>query len=143
MERFLIKAAVFLSSAAAALALTSLMLGSDFDLKLSGLITATVFFALAQSLLSPLIERQIEKRARAVVGGVGIISTFVALLITATLTSGLQIHGFGTWAAATLLVWLITAIGVWVLPGVFSSDKPKGSDGDTKVIDRPGDAGKD
>ncbi|WP_062308157.1 hypothetical protein [Demequina subtropica] len=142
MERFLIKAAVFLSSAAAALALTSLMLGSDFELKLSGLITATVFFALAQSLLSPLIERQIEKRARAVVGGVGIISTFVALFITATLTSGLTIHGFGTWAAATLLVWLITAIGVWVLPGVFSSERKGRGEGDTKVIDAPGDVTK-
>lgn len=125
MERFLIKAAVFLSSAAAALALTSLMLGSDFELKISGLITATVVFALAQSLLSPLIERQVHRRAPAVVGGVGIISTFVALLITATLTNGLTIHGFGTWAAATLLVWLITAIGVWVLPGVFGRGSRK------------------
>ncbi|WP_062520120.1 phage holin family protein [Demequina silvatica] len=131
MERFLLKAAVFLASAVTALALTSLMLGEDFELEISGLITATVIFALAQSLLSPLIERQIHKRARAVVGGVGIISTFVALLITATLTSGLTIHGFGTWAAGTLLVWLITAIGVWVLPGLFDKigdkgDKPAG-----------------
>ncbi|WP_062385177.1 phage holin family protein [Demequina iriomotensis] len=128
MERFLLKAAVFLASAVVALALTSLILGSDFELKISGLITATVIFALAQSLLSPIIERQIHKRARAVVGGVGIISTFVALLITATLTSGLAIHGFGAWAGGTLLVWLITAIGVWVLPGIFGriGDKPEG-----------------
>ncbi len=134
MERFLLKAAVFLASAIVALSLTSLMLGEDFELKISGLLTATVLFALAQSLLSPLIERQIHKRAPAVVGGVGIISTFVALLITATLTSGLTIDGFGTWAAGTLLVWLITAIGVWVLPGIFSSDsrKDKGT-----AVDKP------
>ncbi|MDN4475846.1 phage holin family protein [Demequina sp. SYSU T00192] len=134
MERFLLKAAVFLASAVAALALTSLLLGDDFQLKISGLITATVIFALAQSLLSPLIERQIEKRARAVVGGVGIISTFVALLITATLTSGLSIHGFGAWAGGTLLVWLITAIGVWVLPGIFDRMGDKGDKG--KAVDK-------
>ena len=80
MERFLIKAAVFLSSAAAALALTSLILGSDFELKISG-------------------------------------------LITATLTSGLTIHGLGTWIAATVLVWLVTAIATWVLPLIFLHNK--------------------
>lgn len=124
------RAAIFLASAAAALWLTSLLL-DGFKLEFpEGLIAATVVFALAQAFLSPLVEKLTQRHADALLGGVGILSTFVALLVTVLLGAGLTIEGLGTWAGAILLVWLITAIATWVLPGIFGrfSDKPASSE---------------
>jgi hypothetical protein len=55
----------------------------------------------------------------AFLGGVGLVSTFVALLIASVVASGLVITGWQTWLLATLVVWLVTALATVTLPLLF------------------------
>jgi hypothetical protein len=50
------------------------------------------------------------------IGGVALISTFVALLITAILTDGVSISGIGSWIGATVVVWVGSLLAVFILP---------------------------
>ena len=121
MIRFLIRIAIFFGSALLALWVTDLLL-EDFTLGYpQGLVVAAVIYALIQAILSPLIVKITAKNASALMGGVGIISTFIALWLTTIFTGdeGLNITGTTGWLLGTLLVWLITAIAGWVLPLIF------------------------
>lgn len=122
MIRILIRAAIFLATAALGLVVTALIL-DDFRLSLYGFLTAIVVFALAQGLLSPFIFKMTRRYASALIGGVGLVSTFVALLIASLFPGGLTIAGVGTWVVATLVVWLITALGAWLLPLLVLKDR--------------------
>ncbi len=115
MIRFMIRAAIFLATAALGLLAAALIL-PDFQLSLSGLLVAIIVFALAQSILAPFIFKVARRYAPALVGGIGLVSTFVALLIASLVGDGLAITGIGTWILGTLIVWLVTALGAWLLP---------------------------
>jgi putative membrane protein len=71
-------------------------------------IVAVVIFTLAAVLLKPLIERAAGEYASGVTWVAGLVTTFLALLVTDTLSDGLQIDGAGTWVMATVVVWLGT-----------------------------------
>lgn len=115
MLRFLIRLAIYLGTAALALVITSLIL-TGFRISASGFLIAIGVFALAQSILTPFIINMARKYAPAVLGGIGLVSTFVALLIASFFPGGLAISGIDTWVLASLIVWLITALGGWLLP---------------------------
>lgn len=118
MVRFLINTLIFLGSSALGIWVTSLIL-EDFTVNFVGLLIAAVIFTVAQGLLSPFIFKMTTKYANAFIGGVGLLSTFVALLITTLLVDDLAIDGVTTWILGTILVWLVTAIATWVLPLIF------------------------
>ena len=115
MLRFLIRLAIYLGTAALALVITSLIL-TGFRISASGFLIAIGVFALAQSILTPFIVNMARKYAPAVLGGIGLVSTFVALLIASFFPGGITISGIDTWVLASLIVWLITALGGWLLP---------------------------
>lgn len=116
MIRLLIRAAIYLGSAALAVWVTSLILAENMSVPLNALLWIAVIFAVVQAILSPLIFKITRNHANALIGGVGLLSTFVSLLITTLLVDTFTIDGVGTWIAATVLIWLITAIATWVLP---------------------------
>ncbi len=116
MLRFLIRLAIYLGTAALALLIASLLLGERFAIQASGFLIAIGVFALAQSILTPFIINMARKYAPAVLGGIGLVSTFVALLIASLFPGGLSITGIDTWILASLIVWLVTALGGWLLP---------------------------
>jgi uncharacterized membrane protein YvlD (DUF360 family) len=122
MLRFLIRLAIYLGTAALALFITSLIL-PGFRISASGFLIAIGVFALAQSILTPFIINMARKYAPAVLGGIGLVSTFVALLIASFFPGGLTITGIDTWVLASLIVWLITALGGWLLPLLFLRGK--------------------
>ncbi len=115
MVRLIVNAAIYLGSAALGLFITSLIL-EDFKVTVSGLIVSAVIFAILQSILGPFILKMTHKYASALTGGVGLLSTFVALLLTTLLTTGLTISGLSTWIAGVVIVWLVTALATWLLP---------------------------
>lgn len=115
MIRLLIRAVVYLVSAAIGLIVASAVL-DDFHLHAGGFIVALVIFALAQLILGPFIARVVRNNAEALLGGVGLVSTFVALLIASLIGDGLEINGVAAWIAGTVIVWLVTAIATMVVP---------------------------
>jgi uncharacterized membrane protein YvlD (DUF360 family) len=124
MVRFLIRAGIFLGTAAIALLLIALLVPGA-KLSVAGFIIAVLVFAVAQSLLAPLADKLTREHAPALIGGVGLVSTFVALLIASLFPGGLVITGIGSWVLATVIGWVVTALGSWLLPKLFLKDKPR------------------
>ena len=115
MIRFLIRAAIFVGTAALGLLVAALVL-SGVEISISGFLVAVGVFALAQSLLAPFIFNVARQHASPMLGGIGLVSTFVALLIASFFPGGLTSSGISTWVLATLVVWIVTALGTWILP---------------------------
>ncbi len=115
MVRLLLNTLVFLGSAAIGL-LVAAWLVPGVRVSVSGFVVAVTVFALAQAVLAPFIAKMASRYASAFLGGIGLVSTFVALLLASVLTHGLSIRGVGSWIAATVVVWLVTAIATLVLP---------------------------
>jgi uncharacterized membrane protein YvlD (DUF360 family) len=120
--RFLIRIVVFIVSAALGLFITSLLI-DGFTVNASGFVTSVLVFAVLQSVLSPFLAKVAHRHARALLGGVGLISTFIALVVAHFFTDGLQINGLTAWIAATVVVWLVTALATWLLPFLFVKRK--------------------
>jgi len=113
--RLLLRAAVFLASAALGL-LVAAWLIPGVSLSVYGFITAVVIFAVAQAILSPFFLKMASRYASAFLGGIGLVSTLAALILASVLTNGLVIRGIGAWIAATVVVWLVTALATLLLP---------------------------
>lgn len=114
MIRFLLSIAISLVSAAVALLVTSWIV-AGVTVHPAGFVVAVLVFTVAQAILAPFVFNLARKYASAVLGGIGLVSTFLALLIASLFPNGLQISGITAWIAATLVVWVITALGTWIL----------------------------
>ncbi len=115
MIRFLISIVINLAAAAVGLIVASLVL-DDFTITASGFLVTVVVFGVLQGVLGPFIARTAHRNAPALMGGIGLVTTFVALLITDLVTDGLSIEGTQTWILATLIVWLASLIAVLLIP---------------------------
>ena len=115
MVLLLLRAAIFLGSAALGL-LAAAWLVPGVSVSANGFIVAVVLFALAQAILSPFILKMASRYAAAFLGGIGLVSTLVALILASIFTDGLRIEGLSSWVWATLVVWLVTAVATMLLP---------------------------
>lgn len=90
-----------------------------------GFLLAIVIFAVLQSVLAPWLARVAQRNAPAFLGGIGIVSTFVALVVTALIPgAGLTIGlPWWTWIVAPIIVWVVTAIAAFLLPAVLLKKK--------------------
>ncbi|WP_167857893.1 phage holin family protein [Mycobacterium sp. DL99] len=122
MIRFLLRIAIFLGSSAIGL-LVAAWLVPGVSVSAWGFITAVVIFAVAQAILSPFFLKMASRYASAFLGGIGLVSTLIALVLASALTHGLSIRGIGSWIAATVVVWLVTAVATVVLPALFIKKK--------------------
>lgn len=114
MIRFLLSLAVSLVSAAVALLVAAAVV-DGVTVRAAGFVVAVVVFAAAQALLSPFVFNLARRYASAVLGGIGLVSTLLALFVATLFPNGLQIRGLTAWVVAPLVVWLITALGTWLL----------------------------
>ncbi|MCV7227665.1 phage holin family protein [Mycolicibacterium komossense] len=115
MIRFLLRAVVFLGSAAIGL-LVAAWLVPGVSVSISGFVAAVVIFSVAQAILSPFFLKMASRYASAFLGGIGLVSTLAALVLASVLTHGLSIRGIGSWVIATIVVWLVTALATVLLP---------------------------
>lgn len=115
---FLIRAAIYIATAALGLLVASWVL-AGFNLAWSGFLVAVAIFAVAQSVLNPFVFRMTNRYAPAAVGGFGLISTLLALFVAQLFPGGLTINGISTWVLGTLVVWVVTTLGAWLLPIAF------------------------
>jgi len=85
----------------------------------SGFIIAVLIFSGVQMLMRPAITSFAIKYQPAFAGSSAVVAAFIALVVTTIVSDGLTIDGFGTWIAATVIVWLISLVGAIVLPMIF------------------------
>jgi hypothetical protein len=123
---FLIRAAIFVAAAALGL-LAAAAIFDDVEVTAGGFLVTVLIVAVLQSVLTPWIASVAQKYARAFVGGVGLVSTFIALLVASLLGDSLTVRGFDTWILATLVVWVVTALASVLLPVVLVKKKAQGA----------------
>jgi hypothetical protein len=127
MIMFFIRALIFLASAAVGLIVADLVLpGFEISWRQPlGFILAIVIFAVLQSVLAPWLARVAQRNAPAFLGGIGIVSTFVALVVVVLIPgAGLRIGApWWTWVVAPVIVWIVTALATWLLPALFIKKK--------------------
>ena len=117
MIRMLVRLLISLVGNAVGLIVASLVL-SGFDIDVTSFIVAVVIFTVALALMTPFLASTMRRNrsSASALGGVSLIATFVALLITDLLSDGLSISGIGTWIAATAIVWLASLLAMFILP---------------------------
>jgi hypothetical protein len=113
--RLLIRFVIYLVSSAVGLLVADAIL-DDMSVEVTGLVTVVLVFSIAQAILGPFIAMTVARNANAFLGGVGLVTTFVALLIAHAVNDALSISGVATWIAATVLVWLVTALATLLIP---------------------------
>lgn len=122
MITFFIRTFIFLISSAIGLVVADLLL-EGFVIEWSkwwGFLICIVIFTVLQLILSPWITSVANRYAPALLGGIGIISTLVSLVIVVLLPiGGLRITDLLSWILGPVIVWLIAAVGTVVLPLIF------------------------
>jgi hypothetical protein len=116
MIRFLIRIAVFFAAAAIGLIVATLIF-DDVNVNGVGFIVVAAIYAIVLGLMTPFLESQARRSRSALLGGsVGLIATFVALVVTELISDDLSISGVVTWIGATVVVWLVTLLASLLLP---------------------------
>ena len=117
MIRLLVRTAIAICAAAVGLIVAAIVL-DGVHLNVGSFFGAVLIFAVTFALMQPFMVSQLRRGARgsAALGGVALISTLVALIVTDLVSDGLNIHGVGTWLVATLLVWLASLLAGFLLP---------------------------
>ncbi len=115
MSRRVLSIVALLIGNAVGLLLAALLL-DGFSIAPLSVIVVVVVFTLVQVIAEPLLTKVSEKNVPALKGGMALVVTFVGLLITDMIASGLTVGGVSNLLAATLLVWLGALIASIVIP---------------------------
>lgn len=126
MITLLFRALMYLVSAGLGLIVADLVLEGfqiEWD-KWWGFVVCIVIFAILQSVLAPWVSRMADRYAPVLMGGIGIFSTLISLVIVVLLPiGGLRIVDLSGWLLGSVIVWLITALGSVLLPLIFLRKK--------------------
>ncbi|MBN6190093.1 phage holin family protein [Aneurinibacillus sp. BA2021] len=118
----LFRALLYLVSAGLGLLAADVLL-DGFQIQWSqwwGFVVCILVFAVLQTVLSPWVSRLADRYAPVLMGGIGIVSTFIALLVVVLLPiGGLRITDLTGWLLGSVIVWLVTAVGSVLLPWLF------------------------
>ncbi len=95
----------------------------DMTITAAAFVVAVVIFTVCYALAQPFFTQMAMSKAPALRGGVALIATLIALIITTLVTDDLSISGALTWIEATVIIWIVSLLGAWVLPAVFLKKK--------------------
>jgi uncharacterized membrane protein YvlD (DUF360 family) len=115
MIRLLISAGIHLLANAVGLVVAAAIL-DGMTITGAAFVLAVLIFTVVEVLADPLLTKVAITSVPALRGGVALVTTFVGLLLTATISSGLDIDGAKTWVFATLIVWLAALLAGLILP---------------------------
>jgi uncharacterized membrane protein YvlD (DUF360 family) len=104
--RLLVRIGLAVAANAVALLVAAALL-EGVRLDASGFVVAVVIFSIASFLITPIVTWIVIRRARALIGVVALVSTFVVLLVTDLLSDGFSIEGATDWILAVLIVWVV------------------------------------
>jgi uncharacterized membrane protein YvlD (DUF360 family) len=113
--RLLVRTAITLAGSALGLIVASLVL-DGVEINAASFVVAVVIFTAIVALLQPFLAVQLRRLAPQALGGVALVATLAALIITDLVSDGFSISGIGDWIAATVIVWLVSLLAVFILP---------------------------
>lgn len=117
MIRLLISVASSLVMSAIAMLLSGWWLAEWVTVQLGGFIVAVLVFTVAQAILAPFVFNLARQHASSLLGGIGLVSTFLALWVATLFDGGITVSSLG-WLLAPMLIWIVTAFGGWIIMGV-------------------------
>ena len=115
MIRLIVRTLIALVANAVGLLVAAAVL-DGMHMNASGFLLAVIIFTVVFALMQPFRVSQFRRSNSAALGGVALIATFVALVVTDLLSDGLTINGVGTWIAATVIVWVASLLAAFILP---------------------------
>ncbi len=115
MIRMLIRIGIHLLANATGLIVAAWIL-EGMTITGAAFVIAVLIFTAVEVVADPLVTKIAITSLPALRGGVALVTTFLGLLITTWLSSGLQIDGARTWVLATLVVWLAALLADLILP---------------------------
>ena len=124
MIRFLTQMVVNIITASVALLVVGWVV-DGVTIHPSGFTIAVLVFVVASAILSPFVFNVARQYASAILGGIGLVSTLLALVIATVVSDGLSISGVTAWIASTVVVWIITALGGWLLLALWTKRQVK------------------
>jgi putative membrane protein len=95
----------------------------DVTVTTSAFFIAVVIFTIVYALFQPFFLQIAVSKVPALRGGVALVATLAGLIITTLLTDGLSISGGLTWVEATVIVWVVSLLGVLILPVILIKKK--------------------
>jgi len=113
--RFLVRTLVMLLANAIGLIVAAVVL-EGMTLDVSGFLIDVVIFTVAFGLMTPFMANQLRKRQSSALGGVALIATLIALLITDVISDGMTITGLTNWVLAAVIVWAASLLAAFILP---------------------------
>lgn len=122
MIRLLITFGIQLLANALGILAAALVL-DDMEISGSAFVIAVLIFTVAYILAQPFLTQLAVSKASALRGGVALVATLLALVVTAVISDGLSIDGAVTWISATVIVWIVSLLGVLLLPIVLVKKK--------------------
>ena len=72
----------------------------------SGFVLAVAVFTIASVIVTPIATWIVIRRARALIGVIALVNTFLVLLITDLVSDGFTIDGALDWVLAVVIVWI-------------------------------------
>ena len=115
MIRLIVRTLVALAGNAVGLIVAAAVL-DDMEVDAGSFVVAVILFTVVMALLQPFLAVQLRLLGPSALGGVALIATFASLLVTDLLSDGFSVSGVTTWIAATVIVWLVSLLAVFVLP---------------------------
>ena len=115
MIRLIVRTLVALVANAVGLIVAAAVL-DGMHMNVSGFLLAVIIFTVVFALMQPFLASQFRRSRSAALGGVALIATFIALVVTDILSDGFTINGVGTWIAATVIVWVSALLAAFILP---------------------------
>jgi uncharacterized membrane protein YvlD (DUF360 family) len=86
------------------------------DIDATSFLLAVVIFTVVFAIIQPFLAVQLRRAGSAALGGVALIATLVSLIVTDLVSDGFSISGVGNWIAATVIVWVVSLLAVFILP---------------------------
>ena len=119
MVRFLISIAIRLVANGLGLVVATIVL-DDMTLSTAAFFIDVVIFTGVVVIAQPVVLKAALKHSDTLnPGSSALIAAFIALVITAWLSDGLQISGTLTWLLATIIVWAASLLAGVLLPAIF------------------------
>lgn len=115
MIRLVVRTVIAVAANAVGLIVAALVL-DRMEIDVTSFVVAVVIFTVVFAVLQPFLAVQLRRLGPAALGGVSLIATLVALVITDLVSDGFTISGVTTWVLAALIVWLGALIAAFVLP---------------------------
>ena len=115
MIRFLIRLLIAVVASAVGLLVAAAVL-DGMHMSAGSFFLDIIIFSVVFALMQPFLVSQFRRDNSAALGGVALIATLVALIVTDLVSDGFSIDGVGTWIAATVIVWLGALLAAFILP---------------------------